>query len=115
MPYPTDSPAPPRPIDWAIKEARGSTIALDATREKLELGKHAATPTLKEIIENKTRENGRLRAQAAYLESMQQIGEELRGEVEFLQERMRLAVVSFDRQRKDLDKASQGVWGKKRG
>lgn len=105
MAHRTNHPAPPRSIDKAIRDVRGSTVALDATPEKLEANKHPAPPSLKEIIEEKTRENGRLRAELAYLQSMQQIGEELRGEVDYVQERLRLAVVSFHRRHKELNKA----------
>lgn len=105
MAHNTDHPPLPRSIDRAIGDVRGSTVALDATPEKLAATKYPATPSLKEIVEDKTRENGRLRAELAYLQNMQQIGEELRGEVEYVEERLRLAVVSFRRRRKDLEKA----------
>lgn len=60
-------PAGLRPIDKAIAKAQGSSVALDATPESLKAAKTCPTPSLKEIIEDRTREVGRLREELAYL------------------------------------------------
>ncbi|KAI1416928.1 hypothetical protein F5Y13DRAFT_153344 [Hypoxylon sp. FL1857] len=97
-------PATLRPIDKAIAKAHGSSVALDATRENLEAGKAMTTPSLKEIIEIRTSENGRLREELAYLQQIQELGEHLREEVEYVMERLQLAVNSFRKGQKDIER-----------
>ena len=102
MPTYIHQPAPPRKIDREIAAARGSTVALDATRERLEAHKTTHTPSLKEIIESKTRENGRLRAEVVYLQSLGRLGEELRNEVDYVSERLRLALMNYQRAKETI-------------
>lgn len=97
-------PALPRPIDKAIAQAHGSSVALDATADRLETAKHQPTPSLKEIIEIRTRENSRLRAELAYFQQERQLGEHLREELEYVTERMQLAINSYRKGQKDLDR-----------
>ncbi|KAI0117241.1 hypothetical protein F4813DRAFT_160609 [Daldinia decipiens] len=104
-----DRPRPPRPLDETIAKANGSSVALDATRENLEAGKTAPTPSLKEIIEIRTRENGRLREELAYLHQIQILGENLREEVQYLSERLQLAISSFRKGLNDINRARYNV------
>lgn len=98
-------PATPRAIDKAIAQAHGLSVALDATRENLEACKTTTTPSLKEIIEIRTRENGRLREELAYLQRIQELGEHLREEVEYVTERLQFAVSSFRKGQKEVEQA----------
>lgn len=100
-----DRPAAPRPIDKAIAQVHGSSVALDATRDNLNASKLLPTPSLKELIEEKTRENGRLREELAYLQQIQQLGDHLREEVEYVTERLHLAISSFRKGQKDIKRA----------
>lgn len=104
MAYYTDHPALPRPIDRAIEQARGSTVALDATPGKLAASKMTPALSLKEIIEEKTRENGRLRAELAYYHEVGALGDALYGEVHDAAERLRLALITYHRGRNNLRK-----------
>ncbi|KAI0165310.1 hypothetical protein GGR52DRAFT_575396 [Hypoxylon sp. FL1284] len=87
-----DHPALPRPLHEAIAKAHGSSVVLDATRKNLDAGKTLPTPSLKEMIEIKTRENG----------------ENLQEEAQYLSERLQFAVNSFRKGMKDIDKARRG-------
>ncbi|KAI0191343.1 hypothetical protein F4808DRAFT_465390 [Astrocystis sublimbata] len=88
-------PAGLRPIDEAIAKARGSSVALDATRQSLEAGKMCPAPSLKEIIEDRTREVGRLREELAYVKEVEQLGDYLRQELEYVMGRLGMALTSF--------------------
>ncbi|KAH6884979.1 hypothetical protein B0T10DRAFT_462671 [Thelonectria olida] len=97
-----DSPMLPRRVDRAIAKAHGQTVALEATREELEAGKSPTTPSLKEIIDSKTRENGRLREELAYLQQLEKLGENLREELEYVMDRLRMAIVTFRKGQRDI-------------
>ncbi|KAF8856248.1 hypothetical protein BDZ45DRAFT_691882 [Acephala macrosclerotiorum] len=64
-----NKPPIPTPIDDEIARNNGTSVAIEATRESLEASKISTTPSLSEIIEHKTRENGRLREELAYLQA----------------------------------------------
>lgn len=99
-----DHPAHPRQVDRFIAKAKGSTVALEASPEQLQASKTCVTPSLKEIIEIKTKENGRLRAELAYLQSLETLGDEFYGEIHDAAGRMQRAIATFNRRRKELDK-----------
>ncbi|KAI0810072.1 hypothetical protein GGR55DRAFT_679300 [Xylaria sp. FL0064] len=104
----TESMSPPaglRPVDEAIAKAQGSSVALDATPESLEAGKTWPTPSLKEIIEDRTREVGRLREELAYLKEVEQLGDYLRQELEYVMGRLGLALRSFRKEQQDIKRA----------
>ena len=69
----SDQPPTPTSIDIEIARNHGTTVAIEATDESLQASKIAPTPSLSEIIEHKTRENGRLRYELAYLQRKQAI------------------------------------------
>ncbi|CAM1508784.1 Fc.00g056320.m01.CDS01 [Cosmosporella sp. VM-42] len=98
-----DRPASPRPIDQEIAEAHGESVALDATREKLEANKLRTDQSPQEIIVERTREIGRLRAEVAYLQEMRRLGEYLCEEVEYVIDRLQLAVVAFHKGRQQVE------------
>jgi hypothetical protein len=90
-----DRPASPRPIDREIAKAQGESVSLDATRDKLEASKVATNQSPQEVIVERTREVGRLRAEVAYLQEVRRLGEYLCEEVEYVIDRMQLAVIAF--------------------
>lgn len=101
---PMDHPALPRQVDRSIAKAKGSTVALEASPEQLQASKTCVTPSLKEIIEIKTKENGRLRAELAYLQSLETLGDEFYGEIHDAAGRIQHAIATFNRRRRELDK-----------
>ena len=86
-----DRPASPRPIDREIAKAHGESVSLDAIRDKLQASKVATNQSPQE----RTREVGRLRAEVAYLQEVRRLGEYLCEEVEYVIDRMQLAVIAF--------------------
>ena len=69
----SDQPPTPTPIDAEIARNHGTSVAIEATNESLQASKTAPTPSLSEIIDHRTRENGRLRQQLAHLLSLEAI------------------------------------------
>lgn len=92
-----------------IAEANGASVALDAVPEILQAGKQCTTPSLTEIIEEKTRENGRLRGELAYLQQVRQLGESLREEVDYVCERLRFALLTFMKGKEDASRSNLGL------
>ncbi|KAI1162127.1 hypothetical protein F5B18DRAFT_625353 [Nemania serpens] len=98
-------PAGLRPIDKTVARLQGSSVALDATRENLEASKTCPTPPLKEIIEDRTREVGRLREELAYLQEVERLGDYLRQELEYVVGRLGLALTSFGKEQQSIKRA----------
>lgn len=69
----SDQPPTPTPIDAKIAHNNGTSVAIEATNESLQASKTVPTPSLSEIIEQRTRENGRLRHELAYQQRKQAI------------------------------------------
>ncbi|KAH7201440.1 hypothetical protein DER44DRAFT_870215 [Fusarium oxysporum] len=90
-----DRPASPRPIDREIANAHGESVSLDATRDKLEATKNFDQQSPEETILERTREVGRLRAEVAYLQDVRRLGEYLCEEIEYVIDRLQLAVIAF--------------------
>lgn len=61
---------PPTPIDFLIARNRGVTVALEASRRRLEESKQIGPPTPTQRIEHLTRENGALREEIARLQKL---------------------------------------------
>jgi len=99
-----DKPPAPRPIDLTIQKHQGSTIALDLMPNSVQASKDEPTPSLKEMIETMSRENGRLREELAYRQKLQELGEELRQDVDYVIDRLKTAVVTFQRGQKDIER-----------
>jgi hypothetical protein len=54
------------------------------------------------MVKIKTRENNKLRAEKEFLYKVQQLGESLRAEVEYVTQRLQLAVEEFRKVRRNL-------------
>ncbi|GKU07268.1 hypothetical protein FPOA_06981 [Fusarium poae] len=100
-----DRPASPRPIDKEIANAHGESVSIDATHDKLAATKVVAKQSPEEIIVERTREVGRLRAEVAYLQDVRRLGEYLCEEVEYVIDRLQLAVIAF---KKGLQQIEEG-------
>lgn len=98
-----DRPASPRAIDRHIAMANGTSVSIDATRERLEATKVSTNRTAEDIIVERTREVGRLRAEVAYLQDVRRLGEYLCEEVEYVIDRLQLAVIAFHKGLKQID------------
>jgi hypothetical protein len=90
-----DGPPQPAEIDMEIARNHGSTEAIAATKEKLEEAKHKPTPSLSEIIQQRTWENGQLRQELAYQRRKNDASIYLLGEVRCVVERLQQALLNF--------------------
>lgn len=107
-------PPAPRSIDEIIHRRHGSTVAVDLMPSTLQASKDEPTPSLKEMIEALSRENGRLREELAYRQDLQELGEQLQHEVDYIIERLKMAVMSCQRGQEDVEKEFRGA-GSTRG
>jgi hypothetical protein len=99
-----DKPPTPKPIDLRILEHNGSTSAIGYMPDTLQRFKAEPTPSLKQMIEALSKENGRLRVELAYYRKLQGAAEELRDEVDYIIERLRMAIRNFRKGHNDLKK-----------
>lgn len=93
----SDLPPGPTPIDIEIARNRGTTIAIEATNESLQASKNDPTPSLSEMIEQTTRENGRLREELAHLQKKQGPNTFLLDKVTFVMKELEQAVIEYYR------------------
>lgn len=89
-------------IDVQIARRHGTTIAIEATRERMQTSKIATTPSLTEIIAEKERAVGRLRHELHYEREGRLLGERLEEELRFLLERLRIAIINYAQGQKDI-------------
>src|SRR4051812_20491426 len=62
-----DAPPVPTAVDVEIANHQGSTVAIEATQERMQAAKKMPTPNLSQMIEQRTCENGRLRHELAFM------------------------------------------------
>ncbi len=98
-----DSPPAPTKVDLEIARNHGSSMAIDATTERLQASKNIPTPSLTEIIADLSRRNGHLTRQALYGDRMRELGTDLLEEATFVLERLRMAVINFKQGQKDIE------------
>lgn len=67
-PQPSVNSAPPAPaaVDIAIANHNGSTVAIEALPDRLQAAKKMPTPSLSQIVEQLTWQNGQLRSEIDY-------------------------------------------------
>jgi hypothetical protein len=115
----SDQPPTPTSIDAKIAQNNGSSVAIEATSESIQSSKIVPTPSLSEIIDQRTRENGRLRYEVAYQQRIQEAGLFTLGEVgrvvaelrHILREHKRLqAVIDHDFGKIGTGKEAQHDW-----
>jgi hypothetical protein len=97
---------PPRltKTDVEIARRNGTTVAIEATKERMQALKAAATPSLTEIIYEEKRESSRLRWELDYERRMRIEGDRLEEEVTYILERLRMAVINHVQSQKDIKK-----------
>ncbi|KAF2818122.1 hypothetical protein CC86DRAFT_309878 [Ophiobolus disseminans] len=64
------APPAPTPIDIEIANHNGSTVAIEATPERVQAAKKMPTPSLSQMIEQLTWQNGQLRSEIDYHQRM---------------------------------------------
>jgi hypothetical protein len=97
-------PPVPTPIDNLIDRNQGSSVALEATRPRMEASKRLMTPTPFQRVEQLTRENAALREEMARYHRLQSANgyfiEETKKALDLLQQ----AVFEWRKAQKDIDK-----------
>jgi hypothetical protein len=97
----SDRPHAPTPIDTEISRNKGTTVAIEATSENMQASKTAYTPSLSEIIDQRTRENGRLRQELANKQGKLGASVDLFQELRMIVEKLQQALINYQR-RTDL-------------
>jgi hypothetical protein len=106
-------------INAKITQNNRTLVAIKATSESIQSSKIVPTPSLSEIINQRTRENGRLRYKVAYQQRIQEAGLFTLGEVgrvvaelrHILREYKRLqAVIDHDFGKIGIGKEAQHDW-----
>lgn len=91
----------PDSIDLTIHKE--STVALNLMPKTLQISKAQPTPSFKDMIETLSKENGYLRHDLAYVQRLQELGEELQQEVDYVYDRLKTAVITFQKSQKDIE------------
>jgi hypothetical protein len=99
----SDKPVPPNPVDDEIARNHGTSVALEATTERLQGSKKVPSPTPAERIHELTEENGQLRLEVRYHQQMQDAMRALQEDAKFVAEKLERAVVAFNRVQKAVE------------
>jgi hypothetical protein len=91
----SDQPPAPTPIDAEIARNNGTSVAIEATSENMQASKTAYTPSLSEIIDQRTRENGRLRQELEHKQSKLGASVDLLEELRMIVERLQQAINNY--------------------
>ena len=98
-----ENPVPPSPIDVVIGHHGGSTVALEATRERLKASKQCPIPPLSERIEQLSIENGHLRHEIVYYQEMFAASRKLQEDVQYISDKLQRVLARFHAIRRQLD------------
>ena len=99
----TGRPPPPTAVDMAISLKNGITIATEALPSNLQQAKSQPTPSMSQIIEQRTRENGRLRAEVAYCQRKDEASRYLLVEIEKAFESLRKSLMNYHNLRTEIE------------
>lgn len=102
-PHRSSRPPVLTPIDNLIDSNQGSSVALEATRERMEASKRMVTPTPFQRIEQLTRENAALRAEMARCHRRESADAYFINEIKEVLDRLQQAVFERRRAQKDID------------
>jgi hypothetical protein len=97
-----DGPPELTALDKAIADRHGSSIAIEATRERIEATKAMPTPSLSKIIEQRTWENGQLRQELAHHQRKYGASLYLLEEVKRAVDSLQQALINFQRLNTEL-------------
>jgi hypothetical protein len=99
----TDGPPRPTPLDVVIGQHHGSTVALEATPDRLQTAKNKPIPSLSERIEQLSTENGHLRHEMFYYQRMHDATRDFQEDVKQVLEKLRRAVSRFKGAQRRVD------------
>jgi hypothetical protein len=108
--YPTPvGPLPLTPVDNIIGQHHGSTVALDATPERLQASKSKPIPTLTQRIEQLSVENGNLRCEISYTRRLYDAGVELEHKARLAREILDAVLSDFEAIQRQVDYERSGM------
>jgi hypothetical protein len=99
----SDGPPAPTNVDIEIARNNGESVATEATQECLQASKSIPTLSLTQTIEQRIRENGRLRQELAYQHRKHAASLYFFEEVKPLVERLQLVVINFHNLLKQIE------------
>ena len=99
----SDGPPAPTNVDIEIARNNGTTVAMEATDNSLQASKSISTFSLSPTIEQRIRENGRLRLELAYQHRKHEANLYLLEEVRPAVERLRLVAIRFQKLLKEIE------------
>jgi hypothetical protein len=104
----SDTPPLPTALDEEIARNQGSSVAIEATQERLQQAKKMPTPSLAQIIEQRTWENGQLRQELAYQQRKHGASMYLLEEVKLVIDSLQQALVNFQKLNMDFEDEGEG-------
>ena len=102
-PHRSSRPPVLTPIDNLINRNQGSSMALEATRVRMEASKRVMTPTPFERVEQLTRENAALREELARFHRLQSANEYFIKQTKEALDLLQQAVFEWRKAQKDID------------
>jgi hypothetical protein len=93
----------PIPIDAGIARNEGTSVAIEATSESLPAPRIAQTPSLFEMIEQRNKENDRLRHKLAYQRTKQGGELHLLEEVRLVIQNLQQALIEYHKLQSSID------------
>lgn len=113
QPATSDKPLPPNPVDLKIAHHHGTSVALEATTERLEASKKAPISSPEERIHELTKEGGQQRLEIRYHLQMQDATRDLYEDCKFVAERLERAIAKFSSVQEEVEadwyQAMEGV------
>ncbi|KAI9855643.1 MAG: hypothetical protein M1813_009689 [Trichoglossum hirsutum] len=96
-------PPAPAAVDVKIAHNEGSSVAIEATKERLQASKNIPTPSLSQIIEQKTWENGQLRQELAYQHRKHGAGMYFLEEVRSVVVNLQQVIINFQKLQEEIE------------
>jgi hypothetical protein len=90
-------------IDILLSRNNGSSIAIDASQEHLQASKTLPALSAEDNIIELNRVQGRLRRELTYSYELNNLGRDLVDEVDYVVERLRIAIINFKQGQKDVE------------
>jgi hypothetical protein len=106
LPAPSDAPPTPTAVDAEIARNGGSSVAIEATKERSQAFKNNPTPSLSQIIEQRTWENGQLRQELLYQQRRHGASMYLLEEVKMAAKSLQQALINFQQIHMDAENES---------
>ncbi len=103
LPAPPDAPPTPTAVDAEIARNGGSSIAIETTKERSQASKNFPTPSLSQIIEQRTWENGQLRQELLYEQRRHGASMYLVEEVKIAVKSLQQALMDFQQIHKEVE------------